>query len=239
MNYLVYLIRRFLFGNKASSESYLNSLRKKGAQIGKGVTIYSPNNTFIDELFPFMLSIGENVSITSGVHILNHDYSWSVLKLQYGDVLGGVGKVSIGNNVFIGVNSVILMNSEIGNNVVIGSGSIVHGKIPSNSVVAGAPAKVICSLEEFYEKRKKRQYNEAAEIVRNYRNRFGRNPPKEFLPAYFFLFEPRNDLTDTKKINSIFDSRLKLNGNYEDSLNKFIKSAPMFESYDAFLKSVE
>lgn len=234
MNYIVRSIRKIIFGNKATSEDYLNSLREKGAKIGCGVKIYSPNHTYIDELFPYMLSIGDNVNITSGVHILNHDYSWSVLKNKYNTVLGGVGKVSIGNNVFIGVNSVILMNSEIGDNVIIGSGSVVHGRIPSNSVVAGSPAKVICTLEEFFEKRKKRQYYEAAEMVRVYRERFGKNPPKEALPAYFFLFEPRENMT-----NPVFMTRLKLTGNYEESLNEFMNTKPMFDSFDAFLKSID
>lgn len=234
MNFITHALRKIVFGNKATSEDYLNSLRTKGAKIGKGVKIYSPNHTFIDEMFPYMLTIGDNVNITLGVHIINHDYSWSVLKNKFNTVLGGVGKVNIGNNVFIGVNSVILMNSEIGDNVIIGSGSVVHGKIPSNCVVAGSPAKVICTLDEFFKKRKKRQYNEAAEMVRIYRERFGVNPPKEMLPAYFFLFEPRKDMH-----NQVFVSRLKLTGNYEDSLNEFMNTTPMFESYEAFLKSIE
>lgn len=234
MHSITKLIRKILFGNKASSDDYINSLKSKGAEIGEGVKIYSPNHTFIDELFPFMLSIGNNVNITSGVHILNHDYSWSVLKSKYNMVLGGVGKVSIGNNVFIGVNSIILMNTEIGDNVIIGAGSVVHGKIPSNCVVAGSPAKVICSIEQFFEKRKNRQYNEAVQIVKTYRDRFGKNPPKEYLPAYFFLFEPREKIT-----NPVFISRLKLSGNYDKSLNEFMSSSPMFESYETFLKSID
>lgn len=234
MFFITKLIRKILFGNKASSDDYINSLKSKGAAIGAGVKIYSPNHTFIDEMFPFMLSIGDNVNITSGVHILNHDYSWSVLKSKYSMVLGGVGKVSIGNNVFIGVNSIILMNTEIGDNVIVGAGSVVHGKIPSNCVIAGSPAKVICSIEDFFEKRKKKQYDEAVQIVKTYRARFGGNPPKERLPAYFFLFEPRENLT-----NPVFISRLKLSGNYEKSLNEFMNSLPMFESYEDFLKSID
>lgn len=185
-------------------------------------------------MFPFMLSIGNNVNITSGVRILNHDYSWSVLKNKYNLVLGGVGKVCIGNNVFIGVNSIILMNSEIGDNVIIGAGSVVHGKIPSNCVIAGSPAKVICTLDEFLKKRKERQYKEASDIVKNYRNRFGKNPPKEILPAYFFLFEAR-----TKISNPAFISRLQLTGNYDETLKEFLNTEPMFKSYEAFLNSIE
>lgn len=234
MNLFIHLVRKIILGNKASSEDFINSLRSKGAEIGKGVNIYSPNHTYIDEAFPFMLCIGDNVNITLGVHILNHDYSWSVLKSKYNTVLGGVGKVSIGNNVFIGVNSTILMNTKIGDNVIIGAGSVVHGRIPSNCVVAGNPAKIICSLEEYLQKRKKRQYDEAVNIVKSYRDRFGKNPPKEALPAYFFLFEPRKKMT-----NRVFINRLKLCGNFEESLSEFLITPPMFESYELFLKSIQ
>ena len=64
MNFITHLIRKLIFGNKASSEDFLNSLRRKGAKIGTGVKIYSPNHTYIDEMFPYMLSIGNNVIIT-------------------------------------------------------------------------------------------------------------------------------------------------------------------------------
>ena len=228
------ITRKLLFKHKASSKAYIEYLRNKGAQIGEDVTIYSPNQTYIDEQFPYMLKIGNHVNITLGVHILNHDYSWAVLKQCSGNVFGGVGYVNIGNNVFIGVNSVILMNTNIGSNVIIGAGSIVHGNVPNNCVVAGNPAKIICSIDEFMQKRRVKQYNEAAEMVRRYRSVFGKEPPKEKLPAYFFLFEPRK-----LPINSTFLSRMKLTGNYDQSLDVFFKSRPMFKDYEDFLNSVK
>ena len=62
------------------------------------------------------------------------------------------GKITIGKNCFIGCRSVILPGVTIGDNVIIGAGSIVNRDIPSNSVAAGNPCKVICSLEEYIEK---------------------------------------------------------------------------------------
>ena len=233
MNPFVFLIRRIVLGHKASSELYIQYLRNKGARIGKGVKVFSPNQTYIDEQFPFMISIGNNVNITLGVHILTHDYSWSVIKNIKGECLGGVGKVEIGNNVFIGVGSIILMNTHIGNNVIIGAGSIVSGIIPDNSVVAGSPARVICGLSDYIVKRESRQYQEAKEIVLEYRKSFGCNPPKEKLPAYFFLFEPREEMN-----NEVFLSRLRLTGNYDESLAFFKSTEPMFNGYDEFLNSI-
>ena len=59
------------------------------------------------------------------------------------------GKIKIGNNVFIGMRSIILPGVTIGDNVIVGAGSIVTKDIPSNSVVAGVPARVIKSFEEY------------------------------------------------------------------------------------------
>jgi serine acetyltransferase len=56
------------------------------------------------------------------------------------------GKPVIGDNVFIGTNSVILGDITIGDNVVIGACSFVNQNIPSNSMAAGNPAKVIKTI---------------------------------------------------------------------------------------------
>lgn len=63
-----------------------------------------------------------------------------------------VGRVTIGNKVFIGANSIILPNVSIGDNVIIGAGSIVSRDIPDNSVAVGNPAKVVASTEDYIRK---------------------------------------------------------------------------------------
>lgn len=214
----------------------VEELRKKGVLIGEDVHFYSNSHVFIDENFPWMLSIGNHVHLTSGVHILCHDYSWIVGKSYYHEVLGGIGKVTIGNNVFIGTEAIILMNSDIGDNVIIGAQSVVCGKIPSNCIAVGAPAKPIMSLDEYWKRRKARQYDEAKQLVTEYKKRNGSYPPKEKLPAYFYLFEPRN--RDSIENNKVFKTRLAYGGNYEKSLDTFLNSSPMFDSYESFLKSI-
>lgn len=67
-----------------------------------------------------------------------------------------IGKINIGNNVFVGAYSVILPNTKIGNNVVIGANSIVTKDIEENSVVAGNPAKFICTYDEYINKNKEK-----------------------------------------------------------------------------------
>ncbi|HII01032.1 TPA: hypothetical protein HA351_05050 [Methanosarcinaceae archaeon] len=58
------------------------------------------------------------------------------------------GKVKIGNNVFVGVQSVVLPNVTIGDNVIIGAKSLVSSDIPPNSVAVGIPCKKIKNLDE-------------------------------------------------------------------------------------------
>ena len=109
------------------------------------------HNTHIDTLVPNLIEIGDNFISAPGSFILAHDAS---LLATYGKYK--FGKTIIGNNVFLGVNSVVLPGVKIGSNVVIGAGCVVTKDIPDNSVVAGNPGKVICSIEELYQKRMKK-----------------------------------------------------------------------------------
>ena len=70
------------------------------------------------------------------------------------------GSITIGNDVFIGVNSIILPDSNIGDKVIIGSGCVVAKDIPSNSVVVGNPAKVICTYDDYVKKMQQKIENE-------------------------------------------------------------------------------
>ena len=132
--------------------------------IGNNTVIYSPNNCVIDQTRPWMIEIGDNVSITTGVTILTHGYDWSVFKGMYGDVLGSAGRVKIGNNVFIGMNSTILKGVTIGNNVVIGANSLINKNVPDNSVVVGNPQRTVCDIDSYLEKRRAAQVAEAADL---------------------------------------------------------------------------
>ena len=74
--------------------------------------------------------------------------------------------IKIGNNVFVGVNSTILGNVEIGDNVIIAAGSVVCRSLPSNTVCAGNPAKVVKTLDDYY---KKREASVLADAINNAR----------------------------------------------------------------------
>ena len=66
-----------------------------------------------------------------------------------------VGRIDIGNDVFIGASSIVLPNVKIGNKVIVGAGSVVTKNIPDNCVVVGNPARVIGTYDDYVEKVKK------------------------------------------------------------------------------------
>lgn len=89
------IIRKIKYGVRYSSDSYISYLKKIGVEIGDRTTIFDPRTTNIDETRPWMIKIGDDVQITSGVTILTHGYDWSVLKGVYGEVLGSSGGYSL------------------------------------------------------------------------------------------------------------------------------------------------
>ena len=113
--------------------------RKKGVEVGENTELY---NTKIDVLRPFLVSIGDNTLIT-GTTILTHDAS-----TKKGIGYTKLGKVTIGDYVFIGINCIVLPNVHIGNNVIVGAGTIVSKDIPDNSVVVGNPMQIIGNCED-------------------------------------------------------------------------------------------
>lgn len=128
-------------------------LRLAGVEIGKD-TFISPK-AYIDKHPGSQIKIGENCYITRNVVILNHtDTCRGGPKGIWLDKGGCrvLKDVIIGNNVFIGVNSVVLPGVKIGNNVVIGALSLVNKDIPDNTVWAGVPAHYISSTEEMISK---------------------------------------------------------------------------------------
>ena len=240
---LTKLIRRLAYGPKGSSDEYIAHLRSQGMVIGDNTVIYSPTRCTIDETRPWMIEIGDNVSITEGVTILTHGYDWSVFKGKYGDVLGSAGRVEIGNNVFIGMNATILKGVTIGNNVVVGANSLINKDVPDDCVVVGNPQRVVCTIDEYLEKRRKAQIAEAADLYDCWRRNSPEGkregvPPKEIFREFFWLFEGRN-APETGWSDSTFEKTMRLRGTYEKSCERFSQTKREFASYEEFLEAVQ
>ena len=127
------MIIMFLY--KIYKKVYIKRLIKHGLNLGKNLQIEKGAN--IDAVFPELITIGNNVTLAKDVYILCHDGSTKKL-IGY----TRVGKVDIGNNVFIGTKSVIMPGVKIGDNSIIGACSFVNKSIPENEIWGGKSCKI-------------------------------------------------------------------------------------------------
>ena len=100
---------------------------------------------------PWIITLGKNVHITNGCKFLTHDGGVLILRHREPD-LEITKPIVVGDNVYFGNNVIVLPGVTIGSNVIIGAGAVVTKDIPDNSVAAGVPAKVIKTLDEYFEK---------------------------------------------------------------------------------------
>jgi maltose O-acetyltransferase len=121
---------------------YINGLVNKGLRLGKNVLIV--DSFFFDPSHCYLISIGDNCTICPNVRLIAHDAS-TKNHLGYTKF----GKITIGENCFIGDSTIVLPNVSIGSNSIVGAGSVVTKSVPSGTVVAGNPARRVCGVEEY------------------------------------------------------------------------------------------
>lgn len=123
-------------------------IRKLGVNAGENLHVYGTVQVGSE---PWLITLGNNVYLTNGVRFICHDGGTLLFRDKISD-LEITKPIVLGSNVYVGNNVIFLPGSTVGNNVVIGAGAVVSGNIPDNSVAVGVPAKVIKSIDAYFEK---------------------------------------------------------------------------------------
>jgi acetyltransferase-like isoleucine patch superfamily enzyme len=142
---LIHRIRESLYWRrlwkKDPTEWHRQKALRYGVRMGRDCRIMSLD--FSSE--PYLVELGDHVLVASHVRFITHEAGWLFTDGIYpGKNIFGC--IKVGNNVIVGMGSIILPGTEIGDNCIVGAGSVVRGNIPSDSVIAGNPAKVVMKL---------------------------------------------------------------------------------------------
>ncbi len=107
------------------------------------------------------IAIGDRLVVSMNVHFLTHDYSFTTALIAINEKpstdIGLNRGISVGDNVFIGMNTILLPGTKIGKHVIIGAGSVVRGNVPDYSILVGNPGKIIGDIREYAYKVKNRE----------------------------------------------------------------------------------
>lgn len=151
--YRIKVINRLLHRDGINSCEKINEyFRTRGVIIGEDCRIYSD----ILSSEPYLISIGNNVTISNDVQFLTHDNSIIKVCDNQTDLFGAV---RVGNNCFIGAHTIIMGGVTIGNGCIVGAGSVVVKSVSDNTIIAGNPARSISSIDEFKKKNENRAFD--------------------------------------------------------------------------------
>ncbi|MFV0362240.1 MAG: DapH/DapD/GlmU-related protein [Suipraeoptans sp.] len=232
------LILRLMYPDSYSSERFIRTLRDKyHVDVGVHCKFWAPHKTNIDVQRPHMLHIGDYTKITEGVTVLCHDFSRGVLaNICGGGEYTNIGEARytyIGDNVFIGRNAIILMGTHIGDDSIVGAGAVVSGEYPNGMVIAGNPARGICTIEEFYQKRKSEEIVAAKLYVAKWREKYGKDPNiYDMTNAFAWLYLPHTPEV-VEKYKKLFSLSAM---NKEVFFQNFYATKPAFDSFEQFLE---
>lgn len=226
------LLLRLVHPHSYSSESYVKYLKSIGIEIGDGTYFFDSPNTSIDIQRPHLIKIGNNVKIASGVKILAHDYCRSTVFQATRKYVPDYGFTSIGDNSFLGLNSIYLMGAQLGRNCIVGAGSIVTSVYPDNSVIAGSPAKLICTVSDLAARKDLKAAESAVDYAINFFIRFKRWPTvREMSNSFCWLYLPHSIKTLEE-----YPDLFQLHGiNNNLLINQFLKSDPTWNSFSDFI----
>lgn len=146
IKYIKILIWKIKGNNEALHKQRLKDMKSSGIVFGENLRCFSD----INSSEPYLISIGNNVTISTNVSFITHDNSVIKLIKDKTDIFG---KINIGNNCFIGLGSIILPGVTLADNIIVGAGSVITKSFKEEGVVIGGnPAKVICYIQELKNK---------------------------------------------------------------------------------------
>jgi maltose O-acetyltransferase len=151
MNRIFRKIKKMWYGYRGNEEAVLKlkieQFKEMGGKCGEKFKFYCGM-----PVEPYLVEIGNNVTIAGGTLLLTHDNS--VIKCNM-DATDYFGKITVGDECFVGMNSILLPGVVLGKRTIVGAGSVVTKSFTQgNVVIAGNPARVICSVETFRNKKK-------------------------------------------------------------------------------------
>lgn len=111
--------------------------------MGGGILIGSGSGLGVNCFVHGPLKIGDNVMMGPDVTILTHTHNIERTDIPMGQQGSRTAEVVIGNDVWIGMRSIIMPGVRIGDGVVIGAGAVVTKDVPDFAIVGGVPARII------------------------------------------------------------------------------------------------
>jgi len=139
---------------------FYNHLLRRTGMIIKGQLRFISYSVQFDDFDK--ITLGDRLIVSSNVIFLTHDYSFTTSLISIDEKpttdVALLGPITVGDNVFIGMNSILLPGTKIGNNVIVGAGSVVRGRIPDYSVVSGNPAVIINDIRKHAENIKQKNF---------------------------------------------------------------------------------
>jgi acetyltransferase-like isoleucine patch superfamily enzyme len=140
---------------KNATKLYSEFLKKNGADVS-GLPNYLSAKIWFDGADYSKITLGKEITISSNVRILTHDWSVYTVAKAHGhfqkNPVGIHRSVKIGDYSFVGTGAILLPGVELGKGVLVGAGSVVRGKVPDHSIVVGNPAQIVGNTKDFIKK---------------------------------------------------------------------------------------
>lgn len=128
--------------------------RSIGVRVGQDCRLLGLTpTTFGSE--PYLITIGDHVTVTAGVRFITHDGGAWVFRREQPDI-DVVEPITIEDNVFVGLGATLMPGVTIGRDSVVAAGALVTKDVPPRSIAGGVPARVLCTIDEYWERNHQR-----------------------------------------------------------------------------------